>query len=101
MISEEFIVSNSAEDKVDVVVGEDKINVLLNEDRIEVTAIEDNITVTFDAMINYTLLEFTWVQPPATRNSLGTVGQMSFDNDYVYICYATDSWGRWIITKGW
>jgi hypothetical protein len=32
--------------------------------------------------------------PPADYNSTGTAGEYSVDDDYFYICYATDKWFR-------
>jgi len=35
-----------------------------------------------------------WVSAPATPTSTGTAGEASYDNDYLYICVATNSWKR-------
>lgn len=35
-----------------------------------------------------------WVTPPATPTSTGTAGEASYENDYLYICVATNSWKR-------
>jgi hypothetical protein len=32
--------------------------------------------------------------PPATASSTGSVGDIRYDADYVYICIATDTWKR-------
>ena len=34
------------------------------------------------------------VAAPAAANSTGTAGQIAYDNDYFYICIATDTWER-------
>lgn len=39
--------------------------------------------------------------PPATRNSEGLAGQVSYDDDYYYICVNINTWGRIPILKGW
>jgi hypothetical protein len=31
---------------------------------------------------------------PATAASTGTVGTITYDNDYIYVCIATDTWKR-------
>jgi hypothetical protein len=49
----------------------------------------------------YTTAVFQWVEPPATRNSLGVVGQQSFDDDYYYLCVGTNQWARTLLMKGW
>lgn len=35
-----------------------------------------------------------WASPPATKISTGTAGEISYDNDYLYICVAPNSWKR-------
>lgn len=35
-----------------------------------------------------------WVSAPATPTSSGTAGEASYDNDYLYICVATNTWKR-------
>lgn len=34
------------------------------------------------------------VYVPTLANSVGTTGQVTWDNDYVYVCIATDTWKR-------
>ena len=36
----------------------------------------------------------TWVSAPAATNSVGTVGQVARDTNYLYVCVATDTWHR-------
>ncbi len=35
-----------------------------------------------------------WVTAPATNSSSGVAGQIAYDNDYLYICVATNTWKR-------
>lgn len=35
-----------------------------------------------------------WVTAPTTPTSSGTAGEASYDNDYLYICVATNTWKR-------
>lgn len=35
-----------------------------------------------------------WVAPPASATSQGTTGDNAFDNDYFYVCVATNTWKR-------
>ena len=35
-----------------------------------------------------------WVTPPATASATGVAGQKAYDEDYLYICVATDTWRR-------
>lgn len=32
--------------------------------------------------------------PPSSSTSTGTVGEITFDSDYVYVCIATNTWKR-------
>ena len=45
-------------------------------------------------------MKLEWVLPPVTRNSVGTPGQIAFEDDYFFICVAQDLWARTILTKG-
>ena len=38
---------------------------------------------------------------PTTPTGSGTAGDMRYDNDYIYICTATDTWKRTPISGGW
>lgn len=80
--------------------SEESVNVNFTEDILNVFIQEDVLQIEMDATINYNILNFQWVDPPLTRNSPGTPGQMSFDDDYFYICVAQDLWARTILTKG-
>jgi hypothetical protein len=35
-----------------------------------------------------------------TSSGQGDAGELRRDSDYLYVCYATDSWGRIALTKG-
>lgn len=39
----------------------------------------------------------SWVSVPASASATGTVGQMAYDDDYYYICVATNKWKRTIM----
>jgi hypothetical protein len=80
--------------------SEDIISVNISEDILKVNIQEEVIQVDMVATVNYNVLDFQWVDPPATRNSPGTPGQMSFNDDYFFICVAQDLWARTILTKG-
>lgn len=80
---------------------------------IEVTSIEENLSIVSETTeiqtiessnvvsINITQGVFEWVNPPLTRNSQGSIGQMSYDDDYLYVCTAPNSWARQYLLKGW
>jgi len=47
--------------------------------------------------------QMTWKAPvtssvPANASSTGTVGQIAYDSDYVYVCVATNTWKRSALT---
>lgn len=37
---------------------------------------------------------FKWNSVPANSTANGTVGQVAYDSDYVYVCVATNTWKR-------
>jgi hypothetical protein len=37
---------------------------------------------------------FKWSSVPANSTASGTVGQVAYDSDYVYVCVATNTWKR-------
>jgi hypothetical protein len=43
----------------------------------------------------------SWVAAPATKTSSGTAGQVAYDNNYFYICTATNIWERIPIATNW
>lgn len=79
----------------------DNITVEIQQDTYDFDIVQSNVELDILGLVNYNLVEFVWVDPPATRNSPGQKGQMAMDDDYIYVCYALNSWGRMIITKGW
>ena len=38
---------------------------------------------------------------PATRNSTGTLGEIRITSNYIYVCYATNSWSRVALATSW
>ncbi len=38
---------------------------------------------------------------PATRNSTGTLGEVRITSNYIYVCYATNSWSRVALATSW
>jgi hypothetical protein len=42
-----------------------------------------------------------WVDAPLTNTSSGTKGTIAEDGNYVYVCLATDKWGRIPIATNW
>lgn len=39
---------------------------------------------------------FAWVAVPATLSSAGTAGQLAYDSSYLYLCYATNAWMKFV-----
>lgn len=35
-----------------------------------------------------------WVPAPETATSAGTAGQIAYDDSFIYVCVATDTWVR-------
>ena len=57
--------------------------------------VESNDYDNSEFILSSTLIDYpTIVVAPATTNSLGETGQIAYDNDYVYICIATNTWKR-------
>ena len=48
--------------------------------------------------VNADVLRVTTSKTPATAASTGTVGQIAWDTNYVYVCVATDTWKRTAIS---
>lgn len=42
-----------------------------------------------------------WQTAPATPTSTGTVDQIAYDEDYIYVCIATDTWRRSPLATNW
>lgn len=62
---------------------------------------QQNITAKISGGMNFNTLVFEWVAVPPTRNSPGIAGQMSYDDDYFYLCVAPNLWARTMLMKGW
>ncbi|MDD4374832.1 MAG: hypothetical protein PHG67_13020 [Bacteroidales bacterium] len=41
------------------------------------------------------------VNPPAGNNDAGTIGQIAFDDDYMYLCTGTNIWKRVPLMGNW
>jgi hypothetical protein len=53
----------------------------------------DNATIRIGGGANTKIIMHTQ-NVPATSTSTGTVGQVAFDQNYIYYCWATDQWKR-------
>ena len=42
-----------------------------------------------------------WVTAPASKTATGTAGQIAKDNNYLYVCTATNTWKRSILATNW
>ena len=42
-----------------------------------------------------------WVSAPTTKASAGTLGQISYDSNYLYICKALNTWTRVALATNW
>ncbi len=40
-------------------------------------------------------------QRTLTSNSIGYIGEICIDSNYLYYCYATNQWGRIAFSKNW
>ncbi|GAB1371204.1 hypothetical protein MASR1M45_12660 [Candidatus Kapaibacterium sp.] len=77
------------------------IQINVKQPKYEIASKRDKLDVKFRGEVKHTQIQFTWADVPETRNSPGIPGQMSMDDDNVYICYAPDKWGKMLIMKGW
>lgn len=75
-------------------------NINFKKNDLKLNINHNDIQVNLAGNIIMNQLKFEWVEPPATRNSPGIPGQMSFDDDYLFICVAPNLWARTILTKG-
>lgn len=46
-------------------------------------------------------LKDTWVTAPVAKNSTGTAGAFAYDDNYFYVCVATNTWARTPIARTW
>lgn len=58
----------------------------------------DNNTINFNNM-NVLNMTGDWANVPASATSAGTAGQRAYDNSYIYICTATNTWRRMAISS--
>jgi len=58
------------------------------------TTIQATGAITSGAALTGTALNVTTSYTPATSSSTGVKGQITWDNSYVYICIATNTWKR-------
>lgn len=54
-----------------------------------------------DALTGTEVMGILWQSAPATPTSTGTAGQIAYDDDYFYICVATDTWVRSALALNW
>lgn len=54
-----------------------------------------------DALTAAEAMGILWQTAPATPTSTGTVDQIAYDDDYLYICTATDVWRRIPLATNW
>ena len=47
---------------------------------------------------NFNALSFGSHSIPASSNSPGTIGQIAYSQDHVYMCVATNTWRRWTLS---
>lgn len=98
------------ENPVNYVIGDNNLQIhnddiifdveLQDKESIQVVIDNNELNVELNATVNYNIMQFQWVEPPATRNSPGVAGQMSFNDDYIFVCVAPNLWARAILTKG-
>lgn len=54
-----------------------------------------------DALTAVEVMGILWQTAPATPTSTGTVDQIAYDEDYLYVCVATDTWRRAPLATTW
>lgn len=79
----------------------DVIHCEVVEDIINVNIVEDVFDVQISGDVFFSLIKHEYVSVPETRDSYGIPGQMSFDDDYFYLCVAPNRWARILLMKGW
>jgi hypothetical protein len=84
-----------------VELGKSDINVDISQKKFTVDITSQNYDIEFKGEMKYTQVEFKWAEVPENRNSPGAIGMMAMNDDYLYICFEANRWGRLIITKGW
>jgi hypothetical protein len=64
----------------------------LNTARLEITELQDDVALT--PKVNYIVGNVGNVSYPASASSTGTVGQVAWTSQHLYVCIATNSWVR-------
>jgi hypothetical protein len=71
----------------------------LNAASLEITALQDTIQLT--PKIPYITGNVGNVSYPASPSSAGVQGQITWTNQHVYVCIATDTWVRANVSNSW
>lgn len=53
------------------------------------------------ALTGTEVMNVIWQTAPATKTSTGTAGMIAKDDNYFYVCTATDTWKRSVIATNW
>jgi hypothetical protein len=91
-----FIATNAANSNVTIASASANSNVFIaaSSANSNVTiAPADNATIRIGGGANTKIIMYTQ-NVPATATSTGTAGQIAFDQNYIYYCWATDQWKR-------
>jgi len=64
----------------------------LNTARLEITELQDDVALT--PKVTYITGNVGNVSYPASASSSGTVGQIAWTSQHLYVCIATNSWVR-------
>lgn len=78
-------------------VDDTPLAVTIAEDRIVGRISGGNIT----ALTGVQVMNVIWSSPPAAPGSTGTTGEIAYDDDYLYVCIATDTWVRAALATNW
>ena len=71
----------------------------LNTARLEINDLQANVAKS--PQITYITGNVGNVSYPATSSSTGTVGQLAWTNQHVYVCIATNTWVRANVSNSW
>jgi hypothetical protein len=71
----------------------------LNTARLEINDLQSNVAKS--PQITYITGNVGNVSYPATSSSTGTVGQLAWTNQHVYVCIATNTWVRANVSNTW
>jgi hypothetical protein len=53
------------------------------------------------ALTGVQVMNVIWSSAPASASSTGTAGEIAYDEDYIYVCVATDTWVRAALATNW